>query len=80
MERYKVNDGEGFNLNDNRIDFLDGYRYITFIYDDKCGLVTADEHGKTHWRLRGLATQELMLRNALWRLHRPGPDRNQAAA
>lgn len=60
--RYQVNDGEGFSLSDERVHYMDHYYRITFIYADKCGLVTDDDYEITHWRLRNFAAQELMSR------------------
>ena len=58
-EQNQINDGEGFVLNGTRIDFLDGYKRITFIYTDEYGLIADDDSHAAHWRIRNRAAQEL---------------------
>lgn len=47
-EDYKVNDGEGFNLNDKRIEYAGYTEYITFVYTDHYGLLVDDDFCATH--------------------------------
>lgn len=74
MGQNQVNDGEGFNLNGERIEFLErdgGWKdCITFTYSDKYGLYATDEAGATHWRLCEDFAKRLVLR------YLPGDDPN----